>query len=152
MLQKYMFNSGKTQNSLDGFLGRSIYTFLAPPIDTWPSEDGLKRYDRSFIPVDLEATDDKLCIKADLPGIGPDNISIEVDEDVLTIEITIENDGDVQLENRLIQERRGESTRRRITLPYPIEREKVTSTYKYGVLSIDLPRVKKTAARKIPIS
>ena len=152
MLQKYMFNSGKTQNSLDGFLGRSIYTFLAPSIDTWSSGDGLKRYDRSFIPVDLGVTDDKLCIKADLPGIGPDNISIEVDEDVLSIEITVENDGDLQLANRLIQERRRESARRRITLPYPIEREKVTSTYKYGVLSINLPRVEKTSRRKILIS
>ena len=151
MLQKYMFNSGKTQNSLDGFLGRSIYSFLTPFTDIWPSEMGIKQGDRSFIPIDFKIAENKLCIKADLPGIGPDNISIEVDEDVLTIELTVGNDGDVQLENRLIQERRRESARRRITLPYPIEREKVTSTYKYGVLSINLPRVEKTSRRKILI-
>ena len=152
MLHKYIFNNARTQNVVDGFLGRSLYSLLTPSIDIWSSEMGIEERDKSVIPIDLKVTENELCIKADLPGISPDSISVEVDEDVLTIEVTVENAGDVQLENHMIQERLVESTGRKITLPYPIECEGVTSTYKYGVLSINLPRVEKTSRRKILIS
>ena len=112
MLLKYVFNNARTQNVVDGFLGGSLYSLLTPSIDIWSSEMGIKQRDRSFIPIDLKVTEDELCIKANLPGISPDSISVEVDEDVLTIEVTVENAGNVQLENHMIQERLVESTGR----------------------------------------
>ena len=152
MLQKRRFSNAKRGSYVNSFLGRSLFPLLASPIDAWASDAGLRQDSGSFIPVDLSVSDESLCIKADLPGISPDHISVEVDEDVLTIEVTCENGKDENLENHVLKERRIGSTVRKITLPYPIQYEGVRSTYKDGLLIINLPRVEKPKGKKIPIN
>ena len=152
MLQKRRLSNVRRGRYVDSFLGRSLFPLLASPIDLWASDSGLRQDSGGFIPVDLSVSDESLCIKADLPGISPDHISVEVDGDILTIEVTSENGKDENLENHVLKERRIVSTGRKITLPYPIQYEGLTSTYKDGLLIINLPREEKTKGKKIPIN
>ena len=41
---------------------------------------------QAFLPVDIERTDDALVIRASVPGFNPDEVSVTVDQGILTID------------------------------------------------------------------
>lgn len=92
--------------------------------------------------VDLYETDDSLVLEMDLPGIDPADVLIKVYEDVIIIE-------GIKRENRkerrcryLCMERSFDSFRRIVRLPVPVNSSSGTATYRNGVLSLTLPKIK----------
>jgi HSP20 family protein len=95
--------------------------------------------------------DGKLVIRADLPGMKKDDVKIELNDNILTIE------GERKDERR--DEKSGWSERsyghfyRSLTLPEGINAENANATFKDGVLEIivDAPQQTKSRGRKIDI-
>jgi len=98
--------------------------------------------------VDVSETDTEVIVKADLPGVKPEDIEINIVDNVLTIKGEKKRETEEKKENFYRVERYYGSFMRAIQLPSEVDVEKVKATYKDGVLKIVLPK-KAEAARKV---
>jgi HSP20 family protein len=101
-------------------------------------------------PVDIYETDNDVILVADIPGVGKKNLTLDIDDDELTISGTFEeikSDGE-----KLIDECVYGEYRRTFTLGDIIDREKIAAKLEDGVLTLTLPKHEKTKPRKIEIS
>ncbi len=109
--------------------------------------------DASIFPaVDIDETDDKLSIVAELPGMKRDDIQVVVHERVLTIsgerETKEEENGDGY---RRYEIRRG-SFKRAFTLPKTVDVEKIEANYENGLLKIVFPKIETAKPKRIEVS
>ncbi|MFH0844057.1 MAG: Hsp20/alpha crystallin family protein [Pseudomonadota bacterium] len=101
--------------------------------------------------IDLSETEDHLILRAEIPGIRPEDLGILIKENVLTIHGEIKQDFATQGENSYRTESRYGSFSRKVLLPCRIMVEDVEATYKMGVLHIIMPKCKEDKAREIKI-
>ncbi len=102
--------------------------------------------------MNIYANEEEAYVTAELPGINPDELSISVNGNRLSVEgrrKLEQMNEDVQC-HRL---ERGEGRfARTVLLPFDIEAEKVSARYNKGVLTITLPREESAKPRKIAIT
>lgn len=94
---------------------------------------------------------DEVVIQAELPGVDPDKIEINLQAKTLTLSGNREieapfKDGEVALNERV-----SGAFKRSVELPYDVESVKIKATHKHGVLTIHLPRAESQKPRKIQI-
>ncbi len=101
--------------------------------------------------IDLSETDDEVDVSMDLPGMKPEEIDIQVHNNVLSIKG--ERNEEKEQKDRTFHrvERRYGSFARAITLPSSVDENKVDAQYKDGVLKISLPKTKEAKAKKISV-
>lgn len=101
--------------------------------------------------MDLTEAEDHFVLTADLPGLGEDDVSIEVQDNTLTIsgERTAEH---VQRERGWHRiERSFGRFSRALTLPEGVNPDGVTAEFDRGVLSVRIPKPEERQPRKIAI-
>jgi HSP20 family protein len=104
-----------------------------------------------LMPVDLFRDGDQYVLSADLPGIDPASVDLDVDGQLLTIRAertTPANDG-VQW---LSHERPDGSYMRQFTLGDGVNVERITANYEHGVLSVIIPMAERAKPRKIAVA
>lgn len=101
--------------------------------------------------VDIYDDDQKLVIKAELPGVDKKDIEIDLKDRVLTLkgERTYENEAKEDSYYR--KERFYGKFHRAFTLPADYDSEKVKADFKDGVLKIDIPKPEEKKPKKITI-
>lgn len=102
--------------------------------------------------VDTLETDDALLLRADVPGVTPEDVDIEVHDNVLTLSGERKVETDVKEENFHRVERNFGSFRRRFTLPRTVDAEKIEASYHAGVLEIKLPKRPEAKPRQIKVA
>jgi HSP20 family protein len=104
-----------------------------------------------LMPMDLYREGDHYVLNADLPGIDPGSVDIDVDGELLTIraERSLRSNEGVQW---LARERRGGSFLRQLTLGQGIDTERIGATYTNGVLSVTIPVTERAKPRKIEVT
>jgi HSP20 family protein len=103
-----------------------------------------------FIPaVDIYESEDALILVADMPGVAPDNVSIDVRENQLTVQGTVSAEG--ENERMLLQEYGTGDYFRQFTLGRTIDQSKIEASIKDGVLTLTLPKAEMTKPRKISV-
>ena len=102
-------------------------------------------------PVDVAETQDKILVRAELPGVKQDQIQIEFENGLLTIR------GERKLEkvdgvtwHRV--ERTYGSFSRSFTLPRTVDPEKIAASYRDGVLEIEVPKREEAKPKQIRIA
>jgi HSP20 family protein len=113
------------------------------------ADSGLRTWTPS---VDIYETDDALVIKAELPGVSKDDVSIDVHQNTLTLRGQRMHEAEVKDEQYHRVERSYGSFQRSFTLPSTIDYEKVQATFKDGVLELHLPRLESAKPRQIAIN
>jgi HSP20 family protein len=113
--------------------------------------------DSSWIPqMDIEEREDAILLHVELPGVNPDDVSVTVENGVLTIsgEKKFARDGDQQHYDGgfRMYERRFGRFERSLTLPSYINAEQAAAQYKDGVLTLELPRSAESRRKKIEIA
>ncbi len=101
--------------------------------------------------VDVWETENELVLAFDLPGIPEDKVSVELDDNVLTVsgerERTQEHSGD-----RFYRfERRFGTFARSVTLPQGVNEEAIQAAYRDGVLEIRVPKPEEQKPKRIPV-
>ena len=86
--------------------------------------------------------DDKLIVRADLPGMAKDNVNIEVDDDVLVISGERSDETRDERDDYYRSERSYGRFFRAIQLPDGVEADKIDATFKDGVLEVTIPTPK----------
>ena len=103
-------------------------------------------FSRSF-PVDVSETDKEIIVKADLPGVEKENVSLRVEDNRLIIDVEHSEEKREEKENFFRQERRYGSLHREILLPVEVDEENAEAEMKNGVLTVRFPK-KDEAKRK----
>lgn len=103
------------------------------------------------MPIDLYRDGDHYTLNADLPGIDPKSVDLDVDGRYLTIRaerIAPSAEGRAWL----ARENRTGSFVRRLTLSDGVDRDNISASYDAGVLSVTIPVSEKAKSRKIEVA
>ena len=103
-------------------------------------------------PVDIYEEGDNLVLKAELPGINPDDVEVRVEENTLYLKGERKFEKEVKEENYHRVERVYGTFARTFSLPNTIDSEKVAANYKDGVLTLTLPKKEEAKPKTIKIS
>ena len=103
------------------------------------------------MPVDLFREGDQYILSADLPGIDPESVDLDVDGQLLTIRAERRAPVSEQVK-WLAHERPYGSYMRQFTLGDGVDVERITANYEHGVLSVIVPVAERAKPRKIEIS
>ncbi|MCH9652094.1 MAG: Hsp20/alpha crystallin family protein [Deltaproteobacteria bacterium] len=107
---------------------------------------------RHWMPaVDIKESDEALTLSAELPGLGKGDISLTVEDNVLTLtgERVFEKDAEKESYHRI--ERAYGAFSRSFTLPSNVRTDSVEATFIDGVVTIVIPKADEAKARNIEI-
>ena len=114
---------------------------------------GIFRLANEWAPlVDVTETKDEVIVRAEVPGMTKEDISVTLQEDVLTLR------GEKKQEKRELDaafhrlERSYGSFVRSFTLPTLVQADKAKADYKDGVLTITLPKAEEVKPKEISVS
>ncbi|MBF0264700.1 MAG: Hsp20/alpha crystallin family protein [Gammaproteobacteria bacterium] len=100
--------------------------------------------------VDISETEEAFNIKAELPGVDKENVSINIDKGVLTIK------GEKKTETEDKKQHRVEcsygSFVRSFTLPQSIKVEEVEAEYNNGILNLTIPKSEEAKPKEIKVN
>lgn len=97
--------------------------------------------------VDLIRSEQGLTLKADLPGLKPDEVSIEVDDGILSVSGEHSEETKSEQERFMRRERRTGAFRRSMALPEGIDADQIEAAFRDGVLEVTIPLPEKEEAR-----
>jgi HSP20 family protein len=122
----------------DQFLGENVDNQLAAIINA---------------AMDVSETDQAFEVKMDLPGVSPDNVDIQIDNNTLTVRGQRSEESEEKDEKRQFHrvERSFGSFARSIVLPTSINEDETAAQFKDGVLKIVIPKTEDSKPRKISI-
>ena len=108
---------------------------------------------RRWLPAtDLIESETHYVLRADLPGVSEDDISIELDHDVLTISGERKAETREQTGGYVRIERVSGSFRRSVRLPEGVDAEAITAGFDRGVLEVSVPKPEQPKPRKVQIT
>ena len=101
-------------------------------------------------PVDIYEDQDAVTLYADLPGVGKEDLSLEIDKDTLQIHGKISCPCSAEAE-KYYTEFAFKDYYRAFTIGEEIDREKIAASMNNGVLKLVLPKAELVKPRKIDI-
>ncbi len=135
-------------NSLQSEMNRLFNTVF----DT-PSNGSGGNVLRRWMPaMDLVESGDHFVLRADLPGMGEDDVNIEFEDGMLIVSGERKAEHEETKEGFHRVERSFGSFSRSLTLPQGIDPESVTANFDRGVLEIRIPKPEQRKPRRIEIS
>ena len=127
---------------------RLFSTFFDTPTTAMSRNGGIRRW----IPaMDLVEAGDHFVVRADLPGMGEDDVKLEVEDRVLTLsgerkaETTEKGEGFYRLE------RAAGSFSRSLTLPEGVDADAISATFDKGVLEVRIPKPEQVKPKRVAI-
>ena len=102
-------------------------------------------------PVNVSANEDTATVVLELPGVQADSLDLEVKDNVLSVSgERVDPHADAEV-NYIRRERQRGPFRRSVRLPFDVEVDAVTATYRDGLLTVTLPRAEASKPRKIVV-
>jgi HSP20 family protein len=101
-------------------------------------------------PIDVVGDSESFTITALLPGIDPDDLDIQIVNEIVTIagELKVSRDENA---NYLLAERPNGKFHRVITLPTPLDAAKVEANLENGVLTLQIPKAEEAKPRSVKV-
>ncbi|MFV1980732.1 MAG: Hsp20/alpha crystallin family protein [Rhodothermia bacterium] len=101
--------------------------------------------------VDIAETESDFVVTADLPGVGKDDVSVNFEEDTLTITGDRKQESTTEETNFFRTERIYGRFSRSFTFPKGIKIDKISASFDNGVLHVTVPKTAESKPRKIKI-
>ena len=102
--------------------------------------------------IDVVRDDGHLVVRADLPGIKPEEVKIEVEDDILTISGEHEERTEGKDYGYVRRERRYGSFSRSVALPGGVDAKKIEASTRDGVVEVTVPLPKEAAKEPVRIT
>ena len=107
---------------------------------------------RRWMPaMDLVESGEEFVLRADLPGMGEDDVNIELEDSTLTISGERKAEHEAKGEGFYRVERATGAFSRSLTLPKGVDPESVTARFDRGVLEVRIPKPAERKPRRISI-
>jgi HSP20 family protein len=120
--------------------------------DTPGGNGGDARMVRRWIPaMDLVETDEHFILRADLPGLGEEDVAIELEDSVLTVSGERKAEQEERREGFYRIERPSGAFRRSLTLPDGVDADGISARFDKGVLEIRIPKPAERKPRRVAI-
>lgn len=102
--------------------------------------------------MDLSETEGEFLVKMDLPGIDKDQVSVNVEDSMLTVKGERQEEKKEEKENYLRMERSYGNFYRSIPLPETAKVNQVKAAFKNGVLTVHIPKAEQSKPLKVEIT
>lgn len=114
------------------------------------AENGLAR---RWIPaMDLVEDDERFVLRADLPGVREGDVSVELEDNVLSVSGERRTEHEDRKEGYRRVERASGRFTRSLTLPDGVDPEGIEAHFERGVLEVSIPKPEERKPRKVAIS
>jgi HSP20 family protein len=138
-------------------------SFFAPVVDFRKEMDrlfdsffgkGLMKYDEEGFTPKIELSEDEksYTVKAELPGMDKEDISVNLEDNVLTLRGEKKEEKEEKKKNSFYSETRYGSFHRQIPFRHDVDDGKVDAHFKKGILTMTLPKKKVTESKSIKIN
>ena len=135
--------------SLQSEMNRLFNTFFDSPTS---SREGNGGATRRWVPaMDLVETDEHFVLRADLPGVSQEDVTIELEDNVLTVAGERKVEHEDRREGFYRVERSFGQFRRALTLPEGVDPEGIGATFEKGVLEVRIPKPAERKPRRVAI-
>lgn len=101
--------------------------------------------------VDIYEDGDNIVVKAEVPGMDKESISVDVKDRALTLKGERSEDKEVNEESYFRRERTYGRFERVFTLPADVKTDEIKAEYKDGVLKVMVPKPEKQKPKQITI-
>jgi HSP20 family protein len=109
--------------------------------------------ERAWTPaIDVVRDDGHLVVHAEIPGIKPEEVKIEVEDDILTISGEHKESKEKKDQSYVRRERRYGSFRRTMVLPAGVEAKQIKAQTHNGVVEVTIPLPKKPNKEPVRIT
>ncbi len=131
---------------------REFETFMG-----WPAWPRFRRWMHELpaepqMKVDVTENDTKFIVKADLPGVKKEDISVEVKGDQISITAEVKKETEEKKGDTLVHSERYYGKQyRSFTLGTEIDRNNVAAKFADGVLELTLPKAGQAAVKRIAV-
>lgn len=135
------FNSlTEIQDEMNRLLNRSL------------RRSGSAGFDDAFVPaIDVVEEKDSYLVRADLPGLSKEDVSVTMQDSYLTIKGEKKHETETKEANYYRQERVHGSFARTIELPMSVDAKKIDGQFKDGVLQVRLPKSEEAKPKQIEV-
>jgi HSP20 family protein len=101
--------------------------------------------------IDTYEKADKITVRAEIPGVRPEELEVSVDNNLLTIKGEKKHENEVNEKDYYRRETSYGKFERTIRLPEAVKVEGAKATYKNGVLKVELAKSEEAKRKKIKI-
>jgi HSP20 family protein len=122
-------------------------SFMRP---MWP-RFGLEAREAGHIPLDIAEEESSVVVKASVPGIKPEELNVQLRDDVLSISGEVKEEKERKEENYHLREHRYGRFERSVTLPCPVLSDKAEAVFENGMLTLTLPKAAETQSKRISV-
>jgi len=102
--------------------------------------------------IDVVREDGNLVVRADVPGIKPEEVSVEIEDDILTVSGAHEERKEEKDKNFLRRERRYGSFSRSMALPPGVDAKKIKAETHDGIVEVTIPLPKEAKKETVKIT
>lgn len=122
----------------------------SPFLDTF---ENLENSFSSFLPaIDVYEDKDNVVVESTLAGIKPEDVTINVHDDIMTIEGKRASTSEIDEKNYYRKEVRSGSFHRSVMLPSSVAADKAQANFDNGMLKIVLPKKEEAKPKSIKIN
>jgi HSP20 family protein len=90
--------------------------------------------------IDVKRSGDDVMVRAELPGVKPEDVDVELSDNVLTISGERKQEQQTEDEGYLIRESSYGSFERSLTVPESVDPSQITANFNDGVLEVRVPK------------
>jgi len=102
--------------------------------------------------VDIYETDEAIILKAELPGIKKEDVSVEIKDNVLTLKGERVEDKEVKNESYFRKERCFGTFSRAFNLQHRVQPDKIKARFKDGILKVEIPKPEEEKPKQITVN
>jgi HSP20 family protein len=102
--------------------------------------------------VDVIEKDNDVVLKAELPGLKPEDIQITATDDSITMKGEFKKEEESKEGGFIRRERRSGQFFRTIAMPANIKPDQVKASFKNGLLEIDAPKAEEAKSKEIKVN
>ncbi|MDE3069659.1 MAG: Hsp20/alpha crystallin family protein [Acidobacteriota bacterium] len=119
----------------------------------WDGRSASPAGPRAFTPaIDVVRDNGNLVLRADVPGIKPEEVKIEVENDILTVSGEHKEQKEEHDKHYIRRERRFGSFSRSMALPAGVTAKEIKATTHDGVVEVTIPLPKEELKEKVSIT
>lgn len=147
MMNLVRWNPGREMATFHNRLNRFFDDSFFPT--RWVSDDmGLGSWNPK---VDIYEKDNTFVIKAELPGLEKKDVSVDVQDRVLTLTGERKLDNEIQEDSYFRREMSYGRFQRAFTLPANVDSDNITADFKDGLLKIEVPKPEEAKPKSVSI-
>ena len=127
---------------------RRPFPSLLRPERWWPAETGMMM---RMPAVDVYEDKDHVVIKAEIPGLAKEDISVQVTDSTLMIKGEKKREEEVKEDDYYRCERAFGAFTRAVNLPCDVKADQVKASFKNGVLEVRMPKTEEAKKKAITV-